>query len=227
MTINSPGSEKFSRHVVEGGDGAGLLDLLSRSRAKAEQRYGVPIKAIVIQEAGLDGFWIHRLLLADGIESHVVDAASIAVNRRHRRAKTDAIDGETLLRTLMAWARGERRVCSMVRAPSPEEEDRRRLTRERGTLLKERIQHTNRVKGLLSGQGVRGYNPLRRLSGSRRCEPATAAGGTILLIGVFQPGSFAVTAQPGSGEAAFSFAGVGRSRRRRSGAKDLLFGPPP
>jgi len=162
VTINSPGSEKFSKHVVEGGDGAGLLDLLSRSRAKAEQRYGVQIKTIVIQEAGLDGFWIHRLLLADGIESHVVDPASIAVARRHRRAKTDAIDGETLLRTLMAWARGERRVCSMVLAPSPEEEDRRRLTRERGTLLKERIQHTNRIRGLLSGQGVRDYNPLRR-----------------------------------------------------------------
>jgi len=162
VTINSPGSEKFSRHGVEGGDGAGLLDLLSRSRAKAGERYGAPIKVVVIQEAGLDGFWIHRLLLANGIESHVVDAASIAVDRRHRRAKTDGIDGETLLRTLMAWARGERRVCSMVRAPSPEEEDRRRLTRERGTLLKERIQHTNRVKGLLSSQGVRGYNPLRR-----------------------------------------------------------------
>ena len=139
-----------------------LLDLLSRSRAKAEQRYGVRVKAIVIQEAGLDGFWIHRLLLAHGIESQVVDAASIAVDRRHRRAKTDSIDGETLLRTLMAWARGERRVCSMVRAPSPEEEDRRRLTRERGTLLKERIQHTNRIRGLLSGQGIRDYNPLRR-----------------------------------------------------------------
>ena len=162
VTINSPGSERFSKHVVEGGDGAGLLDLLSRSRAKAEQRYGVRVKAIVIQEAGLDGFWIHRLLLANGIESHVVDAASIAVDRRHRRAKTDAIDGETLLRTLMAWARGERRVCSMVCAPSPEDEDRRRLTRERGTLLKERIQHTNRIRGLLGGQGVRDYNPLRR-----------------------------------------------------------------
>jgi transposase len=72
------------------------------------------------------------LLLANGIESHVVDAASIAVDLRHRRVKTDAIDGETLLRTLMAWARDERRLCSMVRAPSPEEEDRRRLTRERG-----------------------------------------------------------------------------------------------
>ena len=162
VTINNPGSEKFSKHVVEGGDGAGLLELLSRSMAKAEQRYGVQVKAIVIQEAGLDGFWIHRLLLANGIESHVVDAASIAVNRRHRRAKTDAIDGETLLRTLMAWARGERRVCSMVRAPSREDEDRRRLTRERGTLLKERIQHTNRVRGLLSGQGVQDYDPLRR-----------------------------------------------------------------
>lgn len=162
LTINSPGSEKFSKHVVEDGGGNGLLALLSRLRAKAEQRYGVRVKALVIQEAGLDGFWIHRLLLVSGIESHIVDAASIAVDRRHRRAKTDSIDGETLLRTLMAWARGERRVCSMVRAPSPEEEDRRRLTRERGTLLKERIQHTNRIKGLLSGQGVGDYNPLRR-----------------------------------------------------------------
>lgn len=162
VTINSPGSEKFSKHVVEGGDGVCLLELLSRSRAKAELSYGVPIKAMVIQEAGLDGFWIHRLLLANGIESHVVDAASIAVARRHRRAKTDAIDGEMLLRTLMAWGRGERRVCSMVRAPSPQDEDRRRLTRERGTLLKERIQHTNRIGGLLGGQGIQDYNPVRR-----------------------------------------------------------------
>src|SRR6516225_1798365 len=160
VTINSPGSEKFSKHVIEGGDGAGLLDLLARSRAKAEQRCGARVNVVVIQEAGLDGFWIHRLLLADGIESHVVDAASIAVERRHRRAKTDAIDGETLLRTLMAWARGERRVCSMVRAPSPEDEDRRRLTRGRGTLLKERIQHTNRIRGLLSEQGITDYDPL-------------------------------------------------------------------
>jgi transposase len=67
VTINSPGSEKFSKHVIEGGDGAGLLDILSWSRANAEQRYGVAIKAIVIEEAGLDGFWIHRLLIAKGI----------------------------------------------------------------------------------------------------------------------------------------------------------------
>jgi transposase len=87
VTVNSPGSEKFSRHSVEGGDGAGLLDLLSRLRAKAEQRCGQRVKAVVIQEAGLDGFWIHRLLLAAGIESHVVDAASIAVDRRHPRVE--------------------------------------------------------------------------------------------------------------------------------------------
>ena len=115
VTINSPGSEKFSKHVVAGGEAVSLLDLLARLGAKAEQRCDGPVRVMIIQEAGLDGFWIHRLLIDSGIESYVVDAASIAVDRRHRRVKTDAIDGETLLRTLMAWARGERRVCSMVR----------------------------------------------------------------------------------------------------------------
>jgi transposase len=117
---------------------------------------------VVIQEAGLDGFWVHRLLEANGIESHVVDPASIAVPRRQRRAKTDAIDGETLLRTLLAWKRGEPRVCSMVVPPSPEQEDGRRISRERDALLKERVRHVNRIKGLLSGQGIMGYEPLRR-----------------------------------------------------------------
>jgi len=162
VTINSPGSEKFSKHVVAGGEAVSLLDLLARLGAKAEQRCDGPVRVMIIQEAGLDGFWIHRLLIDSGIESYVVDAASIAVDRRHRRVKTDAIDGETMLRTLMAWVRGERRVCSMIRVPSPQEEDHRRLTRERGTLLKERIQHTNRIQGLLSGQGIRDYDPLVR-----------------------------------------------------------------
>ncbi len=162
VTVSAPGGEKLSRHAITGGDGGALLDLLARLRTTAERRAGVAVQVVVIQEAGLDGFWIHRLLAAGGIESHVVDPASIAVDRRHRRAKTDAIDGALLVRTLMAWARGERRVCSMVRPPSPEEEDRRRLTRERGALLKERIRHTNRIKGLLSGQGITDYDPLLR-----------------------------------------------------------------
>ncbi len=79
---------------------------------------------IVIQEAGLDGFWIHRVLQIEGIESHVVDPASIATSRRRRRAKTDKIDGEALVRTLLAYKRGEPRVCAMVKAPTPEEEGR-------------------------------------------------------------------------------------------------------
>src|ERR671938_137797 len=161
-TVDAPGSDKLSRHAVAGGDGAALLDLLGRLRATAERRTGRPVEVLVIQGAGLDGFWLHRLLERHGTSSHVVDPASIAVNRRHRRAKTDAIDGEMLLRTLMAWARGERRVCSMVRPPSPAEEDRRRLTRERGTLLKERTRHTNRIRGLLAGQGITDYDPLRK-----------------------------------------------------------------
>jgi hypothetical protein len=85
-----------------GGDGAALLGLLRRLQARAERLAGGPVDIVVIQEAGLDGFWVHRLLSANGIQSHVVDPASIAVPRRRRRAKTDTIDGETLLRTLLA-----------------------------------------------------------------------------------------------------------------------------
>ena len=103
--------------------------------ARAQQLTGRPVKIVAIQEAGLDGFWVHRLLEANGVESHVVDQASIAVPRRRRRAKTDAIDGETLLRTLLAWTRGEPRVCAMVVPPTPEEGGRRRVCRERAILL--------------------------------------------------------------------------------------------
>jgi hypothetical protein len=113
-TSLSPGSVTMSKHLIPAGDGPGLLSLLARLRTKAEQVAGVPVGIVVIQEAGLDGFWVHRLLEANRIESHVVDAASIAVPRRRRRAKTDAIDGETLLRTLLAWKRGEPRVCAIV-----------------------------------------------------------------------------------------------------------------
>ena len=156
------GSRKMSKHTLVGGDARKLLDLLARLKSRAEQRIAAPVKVVAIQEVGLDGFWIHRLLEANGVESHVVDPASIAVPRRHRRAKTDAIDGETLLRTLMAWHRGEPRVCAMAVPPSPSEEDRRRVSRERATLLRERIRHTNRIRGLLFGQGITNYNPLHK-----------------------------------------------------------------
>ena len=162
ITSMSAWRDKMSKHTVDAGDGAALLDRLARLRTEAGQHLGTPARVVVIQEAGLDGFWIHRLLEAGGIESHVVEPASIAVPRRHRRAKTDVIDGEMLVRTLAAFERGEPRVCSMVVAPSPEEEDRRRVSRERRTLIKERIEHANRIKGLLASQGISGCEPMRR-----------------------------------------------------------------
>jgi transposase len=162
VTSLSPGSQKMSKHSSPAGDGKAFLDLLARLRTKAADATSRAVGITVIQEAGLDGFWVHRLLAANGIESHVVDPASIAVPRRHRRAKTDAIDGETMLRTLLAWKRGEPRVCSMVVPPSPEQEDHRRICRERTILLQERVRHVNRIKGLLSGQGIIDYEPLHK-----------------------------------------------------------------
>jgi transposase len=159
------GGDKMSKHSVRSGDIAELMTHLTKLRDKAHGRAGASFPIIAIQEAGLDGFWVHRVLERAGIESHVVDAASILTSRRRRRAKTDRLDGEALLRTLLAYKRGEPRVCTMVRAPSPEEEDRRRLCRERKTLVAERVAHVNRIKGLLFAQGISDYEPLR---GDRR-----------------------------------------------------------
>ena len=176
VTSLLPGTNKLSKHTMAGGNGAALLALLVRLRLKAEQPAGRPVSITVIQEAGLDGFWVHRLLEASGITSHVVDPASIAMPRRRRRAKSDAIDGETLLRTLLAWERGEPRVCAMVVAPTPEQEDRRRLSRERAILLQERVQHVNRIKGLLAGQGITDYEPLHKDRRARLNELTTGDG---------------------------------------------------
>ncbi len=105
-----------------------------------------------------------------------MDPASVAVPRGRRRAKTDKIDGELLLRTLLAWLRGEPRVCSMVVPPNPEEEDRRWLSRERTILVEERTAHINRIAGLLSTQGIRGYRPLRQDCRARLEELKTGDG---------------------------------------------------
>ena len=146
ITSLSPGAgEKLSKHSVSAGDVGGLLARFAQLQQKAAARMDRLFPIITIQEAGLDGFWIHRVLMGEGIESHVVDAASILTSRRRRQAKTDRIDGETLVRTILAYKRGEPRVCSMVRPPTPDEEDRRRVCRERKTLLAERIEHTNPI----------------------------------------------------------------------------------
>jgi transposase len=163
VTSLSPGKgEKMSKHSVDSGDVKALFSHFAKLRAKAQARTGKSFPIVVIYEAGLDGFWIHRVLEQDGIENHVVDAASVLTSRRRRKAKTDRIDGEALLRTLLAYKRGEPRVCAMVRPPSPDEEDRRRLCRERKTLVCERVAHVNRIKGLLFAQGISDYEPCHR-----------------------------------------------------------------
>jgi transposase len=177
ITSLSPGAgEKMSKHTLPAADIGALLARFSELRQKALMRTGRSFPIIVIQEAGLDGFWIHRVLENEGIESHVVDPASIATSRRRRPAKTDRIDGEALLRALLAYKRDEPRVCAMVKTPAPEEEDRRRLCRERRVLINERVLHVNRIKGLLFSQGAAGYEPLRRGRRQRLEELRTGDG---------------------------------------------------
>jgi transposase len=162
VTLHSPDRERMSRHRLDGGDHAELLALIERIRARVAEKLGSVPRVVSCYEAGYDGFWLQRLLEAAGITNFVFDAASIAVEQRARRAKTDRIDGELLLRTLMAHLRGEPRVVRIVRVPSVEAEDARRASRERDRLVKEQTAHTNRIKGLLRLLGMAVGNPRRR-----------------------------------------------------------------
>lgn len=121
ITSLSPGAgETMSKYAVRSGDIAGLLARFAEIKEKAQRRTRKDFPIIVIQEAGLDGFWIYRVLEREGLESHVVDPASIMTSRRRRRAKTDRIDGAALMRALMAYHRGEPRGCAMLQVPRPE-----------------------------------------------------------------------------------------------------------
>lgn len=160
LGIMVPGTEKMSRYRIDGGNLAELSIVLARAQTRAEQS-GKPVRVVSCYEAGLDGHWLHRWLMSHGITNYEIDASSIEVNRRARRAKTDRIDLAQLMRSMLAYLRGEPRVCSMVRVPTPEDEDRKRRTRERERLLEERTGHSNRIKGLLHGQGIRDAMPLK------------------------------------------------------------------
>jgi transposase len=162
VTMHSPERDRISRHWVGGGDHAGLLALIERMRERAARARGAAPEVVSCYEAGYDGFWLHRVLTAAGITNFVFDPASIAVEQRARRAKTDRIDGELLLRSLMAYRRGEPRVVRIVRVPSREQEDARRATRERDRLVTEQTGHINRIKSLLRLHGIAAGNPRRR-----------------------------------------------------------------
>lgn len=155
---------RVSEHAVNAGDGAALWALIERSR----ERFGLSGEAKVVScyEAGRDGFWLHRFLSAQGVSNLVVDSASIEVNRRLRRAKTDRLDVRKLLGMLMRHEAGETGVWSVLRVPSEQDEDARRAHRERERLLKERTAHRVRIKGLLVLHNLR----LSRVGGAGWAE---------------------------------------------------------
>src|SRR6201981_3032317 len=180
VALNTPVSDKISRHTLKPGDGTEVLDLCERIRTRVARETKRRVEIVSCYEAGYAGFWLHRLLEAHGIRNYVIDPASLQVDRRARRAKTDRVDVERLLRSLMAYLRGEPKVWSVVCVPSVAEEDDRRLNRERGRLINERIQHVNRIKGLLAIHGIYDYQPLRRDRMLRLERLRTAADGQTL-----------------------------------------------
>ncbi len=143
----SDGVRSPSRYTVAAGDTAKLLECIAKAKARCALAPEARVHSCY--EAGRDGFWLHRWLLAQGIDNVVVDSASIEVNRRARRAKTDRLDADKLLSMLLRYHADESRVWSVVRVPTPEEEDARRAHRELGRLGHERTAHSNRIRALL------------------------------------------------------------------------------
>jgi transposase len=156
------GERKMSRRPISGGDTAAVWRLISKKREQAEKKLGRPVRVVSCYEAGYDGFWLDRWLAQQGVDNRVLDPSSIEMPRRARQAKTDRLDLERLMRVLIRHEGGEPRVCSVVRPPSPEQEDARRVSRERDRLIGERTAHVNRIKGLLHGQGIRDAQPRRK-----------------------------------------------------------------
>src|SRR5690348_2875129 len=157
-------------------DPAELSRLLERWRAEAV-RAGRSIGRIALAyEAGRDGFWLARWLRARGVEGHVIHSTSVAVSREHRRAKTDRLDTAMLMRVFLGWLRGERGHCGMVAIPTIEEEDARRPSRERESLVNDRSRIINRMKSALARLGVRGLKPYLRRAPDRLACLRTAEG---------------------------------------------------
>jgi transposase len=171
VAIQGSDESRPSRHKVGAGDAKRVVALIGLARGAAARRCGEEaVRVCSCYEAGYEGFWLHRVLVAAGVESHVVDASSLLVDRRARRRKTDRIDVEAILRALIRWRHGDRDVCSMVVVPNVAAEDERRLSRERGRLVQERTGHINRIKGLLMTVGIYDFQPvvadrLERLAG--------------------------------------------------------------
>jgi transposase len=157
-------------------DECALLKLLHRWREEAEKA-GRRIERIVVAfEAGRDGFWLARWLKARSVDAYVIHAASVAVSREHRRAKTDRLDSELLKRAFLGWLRGERDHCKMVAIPTVKDEDAKRPNRERESLVGEQNRIINRMKAALIRLGIRGFNPKLKKAAGRLKDLRTPEG---------------------------------------------------
>ena len=156
-----PAAPRLSRYGLAP-SATDLVALLGRLKDRAAAA-GQPVARVVLAcEAGRGGFWLARFPAARGVEACVIQPSSVPVDRRARRARTDALDVAMLMRTLPAWLRGEPGVGSMVPVPSEAEEDGRRPGRERQDLIRERTAMCNTIDGVLATLGVAGYAPRRR-----------------------------------------------------------------
>ncbi len=160
LAVQLPDIKRHTRHVL-GASGEELATLIQRLKARCAATGHPIVRVILTHEAGREGFWLARFLMRRGVEVHVMQPSSLPVDRRARRAKTDVIDVEMLLRTLMAWLRGEPRVCSMVPIPDEADEEARRARRERGDLVRERRSILNKIDAILATLGVKGYRAVR------------------------------------------------------------------
>src|ERR1700735_3574773 len=154
-------------------DAESLMAAIAGYRARATASGHSMERVITVYEAGWSGFWLARWIMRHGMEAYVIQPSSVPVERRMRRAKSDGIDAELLLRTLLAWLRGEPRVCSMVPIPDEADEDARRCVRERTELLSDRVGLTNRIGAVLATLGVNDYNPLLQSRRRRLAELRT------------------------------------------------------
>jgi transposase len=153
-----PGVERQPLKKLDA-DAEAVLKLLRWWRDEAGQVRRQIKRIVVAYEAGRDGFWLARWLRARGVEAYVIHPSSVAVSREHRRAKTDRLDTELLMRVFLGWLRGEKRHCSMAAIPTVEEEDARRPNRERGNLVTEQTRIVNQIKAVLVRFGIRSFRP--------------------------------------------------------------------
>jgi transposase len=176
----TPGAAKISLRTIPAGDSAALIGHLRNLESKTGERIGEPAAIRLCFEIGYDGFWLARLLRANGIDTYVLDPASFLVSRRGKRVKTDRIDAEAMIGILKAYLAGDKSVCRVVDVPTPEEEDARRVMRERGDLVHERTRIISRIRGLLALQGIQSVKAISGGDWSKQLDDMRTGDGRLL-----------------------------------------------